>query len=303
MRAPRAPGGVTAAVVAFAIWGLFPLYLRPLQAVPALQVIAHRVVWSCLLLLTVLLVRGELSELRATLAQPSNLRRLAATATLISLNWLVYVWGVAHGRVLEASLGYFINPLVNVLLGIAVLSERLNRRQWVSVSIAGIAVAYLTLAAAAVPWIALTVAVSFAVYGLIRKIIHVEALPGLAAETLLLLPLAAGYLIWCEAQGSGAFGHSSLLVDGLLAGSGLVTAIPLLLFAYAARRIAYSAVGVLQYISPSLQLICGIVFFHEPFAGARAAGFVLIWFALAIYALDGLWRARPRPAEVRREAI
>ena len=165
--------------MAFAIWGLFPLYLRPLQAVPALQVIAHRVVWSCLLLLTVLLVRGELSELRATLAQPSNLRRLAATATLISLNWLVYVWGVAHGRVLEASLGYFINPLVNVLLGIAVLSERLNRRQWVSVSIAGIAVAYLTLAAAAVPWIALTVAVSFAVYGLIRKIIHVEALPGL----------------------------------------------------------------------------------------------------------------------------
>jgi len=141
------------------------------------------------------------------------------------------------------------------------------------------------------------------VYGLIRKIIHVEALPGLAAETLLLLPLAAGYLIWCEAQGSGAFGHSSLLVDGLLAGSGLVTAIPLLLFAYAARRIAYSAVGVLQYISPSLQLVCGIVFFHEPFAGARAAGFVLIWFALAIYALDGLWRARPRPAEVRREAI
>lgn len=290
--APAGARGLAAGIAAFAIWGLFPLYLHPLRDVPATQVIAHRIAWSCLILLAWMALRGELGRLSAALGNPKLASRLALTAVLISANWLVYVWGVTHQHIVETSLGYYINPLVNVLLGVVVLHERLNRAQWLAIALAAIAVGYLTVLAGRPPWIACTLAVSFSLYGFVRKVISVEALPGLASETLLLAPLAVAYLLWCRAVGTGALGTAGAGIDALLIGSGLVTAIPLLLFAYGARRLPYSTVGVLQYIAPSLQLLCGVVVYRERFGLERAVGFAIIWTALLIYAADGLWRAR-----------
>jgi chloramphenicol-sensitive protein RarD len=284
--------GLVAALISFVIWGVLPIYLKPLHAVDSFQIVAHRVAWSCVLVILWMLARGELGDLRKPLTNPAMLGRLAITAVLISVNWIGYVWGVGHGHVVETSLGYFINPLINVLLGVIVLRERLNIAQWSAVALAGIAVVYLGVIAGAPPWIALTVATSFGVYGLMRKVIRVDALPGLATETLVLMPFALGYLIWCEAHGTGALGHSGWGVDALLVGCGPITAVPLFLFAYGARLIPYSTLGLLMYLAPSLQLLSGIFLYHEPFSAARAFGFALIWVALLIYAGDGLWRAR-----------
>jgi chloramphenicol-sensitive protein RarD len=293
MTAPASTArGLAASLTAFIIWGVVPLYLYPLGQVPAIQFVAHRITWSCVFLLALLALRGELGTLTRPLTDPRLLARLILTALLISANWLVYVWSVAHGHVVETSLGYYINPLVNVLLGVLVLRERLNRAQWLAVALAAAAVTYLTALAGRPPWIAGTLAVSFALYGLLRKTMSVAALPGLATETLLLVPLAAAYLAWCHWRGVGALGAGSATVDVLLLGSGLITAVPLFLFAYGARALPYSTVGVLQYIAPTLQLLCAVLFFHESFAPTRVAGFALIWMALAIFAADGLWRAR-----------
>ena len=285
------PRGLAAAAAAFTLWGLFPVYLHPLSGVPAPQVIAHRVLWSCVFLISWLLLRGELGCLSLTLSRPALLARLALTATLISCNWLVYVWSVTHNHIVDTSLGYYINPLVNVVLGVFVLHERLNRAQWLAVSLAAIAVLYLALLAGRPPWIAGALGVSFSLYGLVRKVISVDALTGLTTETLLLMPLSVAYLGWCQWGGSGALTTQGPGIAALLIGSGVVTAVPLFLFAYGARALPYSTVGVLQYIAPSLQLVCGVVFFHESFGPAVAAGFALLWLALIIYAADGLWRA------------
>ncbi|HYM42287.1 MAG TPA: EamA family transporter RarD [Steroidobacteraceae bacterium] len=286
------PRGLAAGTAAFVVWGLFPVYLHALIAVPPLEVIAHRVTWSCVLLLAWLLVRRELGTLGTTLRTPRLVAGLATSATLISCNWLIYVWSVAHQHIVDTSLGYYINPLVNVLLGVVVLHERPNPLQWTAIALAAVAVLYLTLLAGRPPWIAFALALSFSLYGFVRKVISVEALPGLATETLLLLPLAAGFLTFTEASGSGALTGFGPVVAALLIGSGIVTAVPLFLFAYSARLLPYSTVGVLQYIAPSLQLACGVLLYHESFASARAAGFCLVWAALALYAADGLWRAR-----------
>jgi chloramphenicol-sensitive protein RarD len=291
-RLPLDRRGLAAGAAAFTIWGAFPLYLYQLRFVPATQVIAHRISWSCLFVLGWMLLRGELGRLSGIFARPALLVRLLLSALLISSNWLVYVWGVTHQHVVDTSLGYYINPLLNVVLGVFVLHERLNRWQWSAVAIAALAVLYLTIQAGHPPWIACTLALTFSLYGLVRKVISVDALPGLATETLLLLPCALGYLIWCDRSGSGAFLRAGAEVSWLLVGSGLVTAVPLFLFAYAARRLPYSTVGVLQYIGPSLQLLAGVLVLHESFGAARAVGFALIWLALALYAFDGLRSTR-----------
>jgi chloramphenicol-sensitive protein RarD len=238
-----------------------------------------------------LVIRGDLGGLRKLFGDRALLGRLTLSAFLITVNWVAYVWGVGHGHVVETSLGYFISPLINVLLGVVVLRERLNFAQWTSIGIAAAAVIYVSVATGATPWIALIIAASFSLYGFLRKIMHVEALQGLAVETLLLMPLAMGYLVWCEAMGTGVLGHASIGVDALLVGCGPMTAVPLFLFAFGARVIPYSTIGLMLYIAPSLQLLSGIYVYHEPFAGARALGFVLIWVALVIYAGDGVWRA------------
>jgi chloramphenicol-sensitive protein RarD len=284
--------GFTAAAAAFSIWGVFPLYLHPLRQISPFQVIAHRIVWSCMFVLVWMAIRGELSSLRATLANRSLVWRLAVSATLITINWVVYVWAVTNGHVVESSLGYFINPLVNVLLGVALLSEKLTRAQWTAVALAATGVVYLTIMAGSPPWIALTLAFSFGIYGLIRKVAKVESLPGLATETLLLLPFAVGYLFWCESEGTGALGHAGPTIHALLLGSGPLTATALFLFAYAARLLPYSTVGVLQYIAPTLQFASGVFALHERFERTRAIGFALIWAALLIYAGEGLWLSR-----------
>jgi chloramphenicol-sensitive protein RarD len=287
--------GFLAAMGAFGIWGLFPLYFHPLHEVSAVQVIAHRIVWSCLFVLGWIGLRGEFPTLRAALADRSLVWRLALSATLITVNWLTYVWGVTHGHVLETSLGYFIGPLVNVLLGVVLLSERLSPAQWSAVALAVAGVGYLTVMTGSLPWIALTLAFSFATYGLIRKIVKVESLPGLATETLLLVPFAGAYLLWCESAGIGALGHAAPAVDALLVGSGPVTAIALFLFAYGTRLLPYSTVGVLQYITPTLQFMCGVFALHEPFERARAVGFGIIWAALLIYTGESLRLSRREP--------
>src|SRR6202140_1763216 len=234
--------GFTAAAAAFAIWGVFPLYLHSLRELSPFQVIAHRVVWSCMFVLVWMAIRGELSSLRAALANRSVVWRLAVSAMLISINWVVYVWAVTNGHVVESSLGYFINPLVNVVLGVALLSEKLTRAQWTAVALAATGVAYLTIMAGSPPWIALTLAFTFGIYGLIRKVAKVESLPGLATETLLLLPFAGAYLLWCESAGTGALGHADPAIAELLIGRGPMTAIALYLFAYGARLLPYSTV-------------------------------------------------------------
>ena len=292
---PRpASNGLVPTAAAFAIWGLFPLYFYPLRQVSAVQIIAHRLLWSCLFVLVWIALRRELSTLRATLANRSIVWRLALSATLITVNWLVYVWGVMNGHVVETSLGYFIGPLVNVLLGVVFLSERLTPAQWTAVSLAAAGVAYLTIMAGRLPWIALTLAFSFATYGLIRKVVKVESLPGLATETLILGPISALYLLWCESSGAGALGHSGPAIDALLIGTGPITAITLFLYAFGTRLLPYSTVGLLQFIAPTLQFAFGVFVFHEPFSHTRAVGFAVIWTALLIYAGEGLRLSRLR---------
>ncbi|HEY5806436.1 MAG TPA: EamA family transporter RarD [Povalibacter sp.] len=294
--APSAPQtdvrGLSAAAGAFFIWGVLPIYLKWLQAVPVLQVTAHRLTWGCVFAVAWLALRGELGNVRAALTDPRVRARLLISAALISANWITYVWGVANNRVVETSLGYFINPLFNVLLGVVLLSEKLNRAQWIAVAIAAAGVAWLTWSAGHPPWISLLLAFTFGMYGFVRKVIKVDALAGFGAETLLLLPIGVGYLIWCEMNGTGVMAHTGTGINLLLLLGGPVTAIPLVLFAYGARRIPYSTVGLLQYIGPTLQLLLAVFLFHEPFRGPRVLGFSLIWLALAIYAVDGLWRSR-----------
>lgn len=284
--------GFSAALTTFVIWGAFALYFHALHQVPALQVVAHRVAWSLLFVLGWMYLRGELGLVRDALFNRGVVLRLALSATLITVNWLLFVYGVMHGRVVEASLGYFIGPLVNILLGVVFLSERLTPAQWTSVGWATLGVAYLTYITGGLPWLALGVAVSFSCYGLVRKVVKIDALPGLAMETLILTPLALGYLIWSEAKGVGAFGHADEVTNLLLIFSGPLTAGTLYLFSYAARRLSYSTVGVLQYITPSLQFASGIFILHEPFDHARAIGFVVIWTALILYAGEGLRLSR-----------
>lgn len=290
--AARYRSGLSAAIAAFAFWGVFPLYLYLLAAVSALEILTHRIVWCCVFVVGLVAVRGELGAIRAALVNPATRLRLAATGVLISINWLTYVWAIKNGHVVDASLGYFINPLVSVVLGVVVLSERLNGAQWTAVVLASSGVVYLAIATGRPPWISLVLAFSFGLYGLIRKVVAVESLPALAAETLLLTPFAAGYLLWLATQGAGAFGRLGLGTDLLLLGSGIATAVPLALFAYGARRIPLSTVGLTQYIGPSMQFLLGVSFFGEPFTRTRAVGFTLIWCALALYAADGLRRSR-----------
>lgn len=287
--------GALAAALAFLIWGLLPLYLKPLHDLPAPQVAAWRYLMACLFAFACLMWRGELRDAVAALSAPRLLARLACSSALLGCNWTLYVWGVAHGHVLITSLGYFINPLVNVLLGVAVLGERLRPLQWLAVALAACGVLALSVVAGSVPWIALALAVSFSLYGLIRKTAPVAALPGLAVETLLAMPVVLLLLAGTADARASAFEHSGWIWT-LLMFSGPITAIPLILFAYGARRIEYATVGMLQYIGPSLQFLTGILVFHEPLSAARLACFGLIWLALAVYAASH-WRVgRMAPA-------
>jgi chloramphenicol-sensitive protein RarD len=277
--------GLAAALAAFFFWGLFPLYWKLLAAVPALEVVAHRVTWGLVAVVAWVTMRGRWAEARAVASRPRTILRLAGSGALISLNWLLYVWAVTHAHVVDASLGYFINPLVNVVLGVVVLRERLSRAQVIAVALAASGVAVLTIAHGRLPWIALALALSFGLYGLARKTVSADAVTGLLWETALLTPLAAGYLAFLGRQGTGAFGASPA-TSALLALGGPVTAVPLVLFAVGARALPLSTVGFLQYLSPSIQFLLAVLVFREPFTAVHAATFAFIWTALAILTWD-----------------
>ena len=284
--------GLIAAAVAYLIWGLFPIYWKLLQVIPAPQIMAHRIVW-CLMFVSVwLALRDGWCWLRQL--SPKLLGMLATSALLIAANWWLYIWAVNAGHIVENSLGYFINPLVSVLMCVLILRERLNRMQWLAVAIAAVGVVWLTWQAGRLPWIALCLALSFGGYGLIRKLAVVPSVQGLAVESGLLFLPALAFLLWSESRGSGGFGHVALYIDLLLITGGLITALPLVLFAIGARRIPLSMVGILQYLAPTLQLGCGVLLFGEPFTRVQAIGFGCIWMALVLYASDGLWRSRRR---------
>lgn len=294
--APVVPGidgrGLAAASSAFLIWGMLPLYLKVLEAVPVLQLAAHRVVWGCLFGFGLLVVRGEIDQVRRALSNPQTRRWLCLSALMIAVNWLIFMWGIAAHRVVEVSLGYFINPLLNVVLGVVLFRERLNRAQWIAVTLAAAGVVYLGWIGGHPPWLSLAIAASFGLYGVVRKVAKVDALPGFAGETLLLLPVGMGYIVWCEAAGQGAMSEIGWGLNSLLLLSGPLTAIPLVLFAVGARRIPLSTVGLLQYMAPTIQLIGAILVFHEPFSGPRVVGFALIWSGLAVYAIHGFLASR-----------
>ncbi len=284
--------GILYAASAYTLWGLFPLFFKHVAQVNALEVVMHRTVWSLAFVLLVLAGLQRWAWLGAVLRTPRVVATFALSAALLASNWLVYVWAVNNDHVLDASLGYFILPLVNVGLGYVFLHERPRRWQWVAFGVACAGVLWLTVQTGRLPWVALTLAVTFGFYGLLRKLAPLGALEGLSLETLLLAPLAVGVLGWFTAQGQGVLAgeHSETL--GWLIASGPVTALPLLLFAAGARRVPLSTMGILQYIAPSILVLLGVWLYGEPFAGPRALGFVLIWSALAIYSVEGWWHTR-----------
>jgi chloramphenicol-sensitive protein RarD len=283
---PPAFTGVALATGAFLCWGLFPIYFKLVGAVPAVEMLANRVVWS------LLFVTGLITVLRgwpAVLAVFPN-RRLVAILTLsavvISLNWGVFIWAIANNRVLQSSLGYYINPLVSVVLGVVVLRERLRAAQWAAVGLAAAGVAYQVIGLGAFPWVALTLAFSFGFYGLIRKMAAVDAYSGLFVETLILSPVALAYLTWLEATGRGALGAGDWGLNGLIAASGVVTALPLILFVAGAKRIRLSTLGLLQYTVPTGHLLLAVFAYGEPFTRGNLVTFGCIWAALALYTFD-----------------
>ena len=283
--------GILSAGLAFLCWGLFPLYFHALNAVPPMEILVHRVVWSLLFLAIILTIRRQWKWLGALRSQPRVMASFLVSSLLLSGNWLLYIWAVNNGHVIDASLGYFINPLVNVMLGYLVLKERLRVGQWTAIGLAAVGVLWLTWQAGNVPWIALVLAASFGGYGLMRKTAALGALEGLSFETLILFPFAVGYLGWLTFNGANSFVNTaSDSTRWLLVAAGPITAIPLLLFASGARKIPLSVLGLLQYIGPSIQLSLGVFLFHEAFTSARLAGFVLIWSALALYAAEGLYK-------------
>jgi chloramphenicol-sensitive protein RarD len=287
--------GMLYAALAFLAWGLFPLYFKALGSIPAQEILAHRMAWSLLFLAAVLLWRRQWSWLAAVARQPKVLAGFAASALLLSINWGLYIWSVNHDRVVDASLGYFINPLVNVVLGSLLLKERMRPVQWSAVALAAAGVVWLTYDAGHPPWISLALGLTFGFYSLLRKTASLGALEGLSLETMLLFPFAAAYLLWLAQAGQSGFAAAAPLPQALLALSGPVTAIPLLMFAAAARRLPLSLLGLMQYMVPTMQLLLGVWLYHEPFGPGRLIGFALIWGGLALYSLEGgmrSWRRR-----------
>ncbi len=285
--------GLTAALGAFLCWGLFPLYWKHLATVDAFEVIAHRHVWSLVTVAGLLIWKGGAREVLAALRQPALVGRTLGAGVLLTGNWLIFVWGVNHGHVIECSLGYFLVPLANVCLGRFVLGEALSVRQGWALALAAAGVAVMVVEAGRVPWIGLGLVATWAGYSLMKKRSTLAALPGFALETALLAPVALGYLGWLGVSGRGALGHVDVGVTALVLASGVVTALPLVMFAEAARHLRLTTLGLLQYIVPFLHFFLGWVVFHEPFAADRAAAFALIWIGLGVYVYDVLLPVRP----------
>ncbi len=291
--------GTVAGFCAYGLWGLFPLVFTLIDEVAPLEILFHRIAWSLVVVLAVLTIQRRFPELHAVVRSPRLRRILAAAAVFISVNWLTYIWAVNNGHVVDAALGYYVNPLITVALGVVVLGEHLRRAQKIALGFGACAVAVLTVASGSVPWIALVLACSFATYGYLKKSADVAALPSLAVETAVLSPLALVGLAVFQFRGDLSFAHGSIGRDAILLGLGVVTAVPLLLFATAATRIPLSTLGLLQYVTPSLQLLCGVLILDEDLPPERLVGFVLVWIALTVLATDAISNER----RLRRAAL
>ena len=294
----RTRTGTLAGFGAYGLWGIFPLVFNLIDEVAPLEILFHRIAWSLVVVLGVLALQRRFPELRRVISSPRLLRILAAAAVFISVNWLTYIWPVNNGHVLDAALGYYVNPLITVALGVVVLGERLRRPQKVALGFGATAVVVLTVANGTVPWIALVLACSFATYGYLKKSADVAALPSLAVETAVLSPLALVGLGVFQARGELSFVHGTIGRDAILVGLGVVTAVPLLLFATAATRIPLSMLGLLQYVTPTMQFLCGVLILDEDLPPERLVGFVLVWLALTVLASDAIGNER----RLRREA-
>lgn len=280
--------GIWYGIAAYAMWGFFPIYWKLLHEVPALQLLGHRIVWSFLLLLAFIFITKRWKDFRSAAFNGKTLRIYTVAGVLLSLNWLIYVWGVNAGFIVETSLGYFINPLLSVLFGVIFLREKLRPMQWLPVVIAAIGVTYLTVTYGRLPWIALSLAVTFGLYGLVKKLSPLGSVFGLTLETGIVFPIAIIYLTVLQAGGSGAFLHDGTTVDLLLVGAGIVTTIPLLMFASAAKQIPLNMIGVLQYFAPTIQFLIGVFIYKEPFDHTRLIGFSIVWLALIIFWVENL---------------
>lgn len=291
---------LVAGIAAFATWGLIPAYWKLLKAVPAAEILAHRYLWTSLFLTALLTGQGRWSEVQANARSPRAVLYCLASGAAISINWFVFIWAVNVGRVIETSLGYFMTPMVNVLFGALLLRERLTRWQIVSVVLAALGVLNLTFGYGRFPWVALTLCLSFGLYGLLRKQSGTAAIPGLFFETLLLMPLALTYLILLNAHGQLCFGHGNWRQTILLMSTGVITAVPLVWFGHAARHLRLTTVGFLQYLSPSGSFCLGVFAYHETFTRGHLITFSLIWIALAIFTLDAVtrWRSNRAPTTV-----
>ncbi|MGC8779666.1 MAG: EamA family transporter RarD [Anaerolineae bacterium] len=281
--------GILAAAFVYLLWGLLPIYWKALAAVPSQELMAHRVVWSWPIAFLLLLAQGQAPRLGQIARRPAAWFPFIASAALLSINWLTYLWANNNGHIVETSLGYFMNPLVNVLLGMVFLRERLRPGQWIAVALACAGVSYLTLSYGQPPWISLTLAFSFGLYALIRKTAALGSIEGLTLELGVMFVPAAAFLLHRALIGAGAFGRLGVRTDLMLIVGGVLTCIPLVLFAFGARRVPLTTMGLLQYTSPTLQFLIGVFMFGEPFTPARLIGFGFIWAALAIYTYHS-WR-------------
>ncbi len=286
--------GIWYAIGAYTLWGVFPVFWKLLQSASASEIVAHRMVWSLVFLAAILSYRRQWQWLPKIRRNRRAMGIFVLTAALLGTNWLIYVWGVNAGHIIETSLGYFINPLVNVLFGVIFFHERLRGGQWLSIVIAAAGVLYLTVSYGALPWIALSLAFSFGFYGMFKKKSPLNALEGLSLEMMVLFIPALLYLFYLQGTGQAAFGHVGLMTTFLLAMTGVATAIPLLFFAAAAQRIPLSVIGVLQYLAPTLQFLIGVVIYGEAFTQTRLIGFGIIWLALLIYTVEGVATRRMR---------
>lgn len=302
---PTDTRGILIALVAYVLWGAFPVYFKLLDIAGPLEIIGHRVLWSFLFCLLGVVAWRALPELRAVLRSPRLRSGLILAGVLVTVNWLVYVWGVLNDHIVDAALGYFINPLFTVTLAVLVLHERLRPAQWAAVGIGAVAVIVIAVGYGQIPWVALALAISFGLYGLVKNRVggKVSPLVGLTVETSALAPIALGYLLWLQVTGTGTFTGNGTLHTTLLASAGIITAIPLLLFAEAAARIPLSMIGLIQYLTPTIQFAFGVWINHEVMPLPRWIGFGLVWVALIVMTVDSLHAARQRPLLVEPEIM
>lgn len=284
--------GAFYALGAFSFWGVIPVYFKALAQVPAFEVVAHRILWSVILVAALLFILRRWRNVGPALRNRRLLATLALSGLFVAINWVVFIWAIGHGRILESSLGYFINPLVNILLGVVFLRERMRFWQWSAVVLAAVGVVFQVVQLGQFPWVSLALALSFGFYGLIRKVAPVDAFTGLFVETLIISPMAFGFLLYLGFEGSGTFGRQGVEMDGLLALAGVFTAVPLILFVQATKRLRLSTVGLLQYITPTGHLLLAVFIYGEPFTMVHKVTFGFIWLALAVYTVESFLRRR-----------